>query len=117
HPLRPSKSLNTEELKRLVKAIKTILHAAIKAQGTDFGDNVVSGDYSPKIYGRNNKAANDKKKQHRTIVAVLFLLNFNDQFQPIRNQKALFFMKTTAAPIARTAITANIATVTSPVAG
>ena len=36
-------------------SIQDILKKAIKAGGTDFGDNVVVGNYSPKIYGHDGE--------------------------------------------------------------
>ncbi len=52
HPTRIAASLTEKELKALYNAIRKILPAAIKAEGTDFGDNVVTGNFHPKIYGK-----------------------------------------------------------------
>ena len=52
HPERLASTLSEKELKALYNAIRKILPAAIKAEGTDFGDNVVTGNFHPKIYGK-----------------------------------------------------------------
>ncbi|MBX7144910.1 MAG: bifunctional DNA-formamidopyrimidine glycosylase/DNA-(apurinic or apyrimidinic site) lyase [Oligoflexia bacterium] len=53
HPLRIADSLKRDEVGRLYRSIRRILHTAIKYQGTDIGDSVVEyGNYSPRVYGR-----------------------------------------------------------------
>ncbi|MGI6524321.1 MAG: DNA-formamidopyrimidine glycosylase [Bdellovibrionota bacterium] len=53
HPLRKAKTLTKNEVKLLHRSIQRVLKEAISAEGTDFGDNVVVGDYTPQIYGRS----------------------------------------------------------------
>ncbi|MCB0328024.1 MAG: DNA-formamidopyrimidine glycosylase [Bdellovibrionales bacterium] len=53
HPLRNSKTLTPEEVKRLHQNIRRILKRAISLNGTDFGDGVVhNGKFVPQVYGR-----------------------------------------------------------------
>jgi len=55
NPLQSAKTLSFKKVAQLCEAIKSILTEAIDASGTDFGDNVVVGDYSPKMYGRSGE--------------------------------------------------------------
>ncbi len=52
-PTRLGTNIKEDEWTKLYKAIKKVLQTAIKAGGTDLGDEVVpSGRYTPLVYGR-----------------------------------------------------------------
>ncbi|RKY78480.1 formamidopyrimidine-DNA glycosylase [candidate division KSB1 bacterium] len=61
HPQREARSLNNNEIRKLVKATKSILAMAIKHQGTTVSDfqnaDASEGNFQNflKVYGRNNK--------------------------------------------------------------
>ena len=55
HPLRKTDSLKDAEIAALYRSIRQTLRQAIEAQGTDAGDDVIEGDYQPRVYGREGK--------------------------------------------------------------
>lgn len=55
HPLTPANKLKEPQIKELILGLRKILSAAIEANGTDFGDHVVEGSFSPKVYGRTDE--------------------------------------------------------------
>ena len=55
NPCRPASSLTEKEIYTWRASIQDILKNAIKVGGTDFGDNVVVGNYSPQIYGHDGE--------------------------------------------------------------
>jgi formamidopyrimidine-DNA glycosylase len=68
HPLTPTNKLSKEKIKTLVLDLRKILTAAIEASGTDFGDHVVEGSFSPKVYGRTDKPCKRCKTPIERIV-------------------------------------------------
>jgi formamidopyrimidine-DNA glycosylase len=55
HPARKSGSLSLTESRRLFRALRSVLRAAIHQNGTDFGDGVVCGNFKPSVYGREGE--------------------------------------------------------------
>lgn len=56
HPLRKCAELQPKQVKRLLRAIRSILRRAISKGGTDSGDGVVDyGSFNPRVYGREGK--------------------------------------------------------------
>jgi len=55
HPQRSADRISLSRATQLLVAIVECLNAAIAAQGTDFGDHVVVGDYVPQVYGRTGQ--------------------------------------------------------------
>lgn len=56
HPLMRADRVRPDGIRSLREAIQKVLRAAIRKQGTDFGDGVVEmGNYKPVAYGRTGK--------------------------------------------------------------
>ena len=68
HPLRSAHRISKDRAALLLASIVSCLEAAIEAQGTDFGDHVVIGDYVPEVYGRTGEPCLRCKTPVRRIV-------------------------------------------------
>ena len=68
HPQRSADRISPPRATELLKAIIRCLTAAIDAQGTDFGDHVVVGDYVPNVYGRTGKPCHRCRTPIKRIV-------------------------------------------------
>jgi formamidopyrimidine-DNA glycosylase len=68
HPARSAASLSAREIAALYRSIRAVLLRAIRDQGTDIGDEVVCGDYTPLVYGRR---AEPCRRCRRSIVRMV----------------------------------------------
>ncbi len=85
HPLRSADSLSEAEIAALYRAIRKVLRAAIEAEGTDAGDGVIDGDYTPRVYGREGKPCYRCHQPLHKIVVGQRGTHFCPQCQPKRH--------------------------------
>lgn len=82
NPLTSASSLTEKQIEALIKALRQILRSAIKANGTDFGDNVVEGSFSPRAYGRTGKPCRRCRSEIVRIVVGQRSTHFCPRCQP-----------------------------------
>jgi len=86
HPLRRADSLSDAEIAALYRSIRKVLRKAIEDEGTDAGDGVIEGDYTPRVYGREGKPCYRCHQPLHKIVVGQRGTHFCPQCQPIRRR-------------------------------
>jgi formamidopyrimidine-DNA glycosylase len=86
HPLRKADSLSEAEIAALYRSIRKVLWQAIEDEGTDAGDDVIEGDYAPRVYGREGKPCYRCHQPLHKIVIGQRGTHFCPQCQPQRHR-------------------------------
>ena len=86
HPLRSAASLSDAEIAALYRSIRQVLRQAIEDEGTDAGDGVIAGDYTPRVYGREGQPCYRCHQPLRKIVVGQRGTHFCPQCQPRRHR-------------------------------
>jgi formamidopyrimidine-DNA glycosylase len=86
HPLRRAASLSDEEIAALYRSIRQVLRQAIEDEGTDAGDGVIEGDYTPRVYGREGQPCYRCHQPLHKIVVGQRGTHFCPQCQPRRHR-------------------------------
>jgi formamidopyrimidine-DNA glycosylase len=88
HPQRRVASLSDAEIAALYRSIRQVLRRAIKDEGTDAGDGVIEGDYTPRVYGREGQLCYRCHQPVRRIVVGQRGTHFCPHCQPTHTMKA-----------------------------
>jgi len=88
HPLRRADSLSDAEIAALYRSIRKVLRTAIEDEGTDAGDGVIEGDYTPRVYGREGQPCYRCHQPLHKIVVGQRGTHFCPHCQPRRHRVA-----------------------------
>jgi formamidopyrimidine-DNA glycosylase len=86
HPLRRADTLSDAEIAALYRSIRKVLRQAIEDEGTDAGDGVIEGDYTPRVYGREGQPCYRCHQPLHKIVVGQRGTHFCPQCQPRRHR-------------------------------